>query len=77
MLIRAQIRCHACIGGTSVREDIDKLRNGQQLVVGTPGRVNDMAGKGHLRLDDCLIFVLDEANGFILAFAPTGVFGKR
>merc|ERR1712224_180472 len=32
------------------------------LVVGTPGRVNDMAGKGHLRLDDCLIFVLDEAD---------------
>ena len=30
--------------------------------VGTPGRVNDMAGKGHLRLDDCLIFVLDEAR---------------
>merc|ERR1712188_191560 len=57
-----KIRCHACIGGTSVREDIDKLRNGQQLVVGTPGRVNDMAGKGHLRLDDCLIFVLDEAD---------------
>merc|ERR1711964_875614 len=47
-----QVRCHACIGGTSVREDIEKLRNGQQLVVGTPGRVNDMHGKGHLRLDD-------------------------
>jgi len=57
-----KIRCHACIGGTSVREDIDKLRSGQQLVVGTPGRVNDMAGKSHLRLDDCLIFVLDEAD---------------
>merc|ERR1711964_788232 len=42
--------------------DIDKLKNGQQLVVGTPGRVNDMASKGYLRLDDCLIFVLDEAD---------------
>jgi len=57
-----KVRAHACIGGTSVREDIEKLRNGQQLVVGTPGRVNDMAGKGHLNLEDCLIFVLDEAD---------------
>jgi translation initiation factor 4A len=57
-----KIRCHACIGGTSVREDIDKLREGQQLVVGTPGRVNDMVSKNHLRLDDCLVFTLDEAD---------------
>jgi translation initiation factor 4A len=57
-----KIKCHACIGGTSVREDIDKLRAGVHMVVGTPGRVNDMAGKNHLRLDDCLVFVLDEAD---------------
>merc|ERR1719486_1299670 len=27
----------ACIGGTNVRQDMDKLRSGVQLVVGTPG----------------------------------------
>merc|ERR1712050_818904 len=37
-----RIKCHACIGGTSVRDDIDKLREGQHLVVGTPGRVHDI-----------------------------------
>ncbi|EER15946.1 eukaryotic translation initiation factor 4A, putative [Perkinsus marinus ATCC 50983] len=56
------IRCHACIGGTAVREDIEKLREGQHVVVGTPGRVFDMANKRHLRLDDLKIFVLDEAD---------------
>jgi len=56
------VRCHACIGGTSVREDIEKLRNGQHLVVGTPGRVFDMIGKRHLRVDDLITFVLDEAD---------------
>jgi translation initiation factor 4A len=56
------IKCHACIGGTSVRDDIDKLRDGQHLVVGTPGRVFDMVGKRHLRVDDLLTFVLDEAD---------------
>lgn len=56
------VRCHACIGGTSVRDDIDKLREGQHLVVGTPGRVFDMIGKRHLRVDDLITFVLDEAD---------------
>ena len=36
------ITCHACIGGTVVREDMAKLSKGQQVVVGTPGRVFDM-----------------------------------
>jgi len=57
-----KVRCHACIGGTSVRDDIEKLREGQHIVVGTPGRVFDMIGKRHLRIDDLLMFVLDEAD---------------
>jgi len=56
------VRCHACIGGTSVREDIDKLREGQQMVVGTPGRVYDMLSKRHLRVDELQMFVMDEAD---------------
>jgi translation initiation factor 4A len=57
-----KIRCHACIGGTSVRDDIDRLRDGQQCVVGTPGRVLDMIGKRHFRVDQLMTFVLDEAD---------------
>jgi len=57
-----KLRCHGCIGGTSMRDDIDKLRNGQHVVVGTPGRVYDMIGKHHLRVDDLISFVLDEAD---------------
>eukprot|EP00933_Yihiella_yeosuensis_P066198 TRINITY_DN7033_c0_g1_i3.p1 TRINITY_DN7033_c0_g1~~TRINITY_DN7033_c0_g1_i3.p1 ORF type:complete len:392 (+),score=96.33 TRINITY_DN7033_c0_g1_i3:98-1273(+) len=57
-----QVKCHACIGGTSVRDDIDKLKEGQHMVVGTPGRVFDMCSKRHLRVDDLLTFILDEAD---------------
>merc|ERR1719316_2315495 len=57
-----KVKCHACIGGTSVRDDIDRLRDGQHLVVGTPGRVFDMISKRNLRIDDLLTFVLDEAD---------------
>jgi translation initiation factor 4A len=57
-----KIRCHACIGGTAVREDVEKLREGQHVVVGTPGRVYDMASKRSLKLDNLQIFVIDEAD---------------
>ncbi|KXJ24965.1 eukaryotic initiation factor 4A-I [Exaiptasia diaphana] len=56
-------RCHACIGGTKVSEDIMKL--GQyvnHIVVGTPGRVQDMITRNHLNTNDIKMFVLDEAD---------------
>merc|ERR1719440_1831605 len=57
-----RVKCHCCIGGTSVRDDIDRLREGQHVVVGTPGRVYDMISKRNLRIDDLLCFVCDEAD---------------
>lgn len=58
-----QAHCHACIGGTSVREDINKLESGVHIIVGTPGRVLDMIqNRGALRTDRIKIFVLDEAD---------------
>jgi translation initiation factor 4A len=57
-----KVKCHACIGGTAVRDDIDALKDGRHVVVGTPGRVFDMLQKRHLRIDDLLTFVLDEAD---------------
>lgn len=38
-------QCHACIGGTNVREDVRKLEMGVHVVVGTPGRVYDMISR--------------------------------
>lgn len=57
-----QVRCHACVGGTVVRDDIAKLKAGVHMVVGTPGRVHDMMEKRHLRVDDMKLFIMDEAD---------------
>ncbi|XP_022654571.1 eukaryotic initiation factor 4A-I-like isoform X2 [Varroa jacobsoni] len=54
--------CHACIGGTNVREDMRKLEKGVHVVVGTPGRVYDMIQRQALRADKIKMFVLDEAD---------------
>lgn len=56
------VSCHACIGGTSVGEDIRKLDHGQQVVSGTPGRVFDMIKRRNLRTRNIKMLVLDEAD---------------
>jgi len=57
-----KVKCHACIGGTAVRKDIETLSNGVHIVVGTPGRVYDMISRGALNPDCMKMFILDEAD---------------
>lgn len=56
------VQCHACIGGTSIGEDIRKLEYGQHVVSGTPGRVFDMIRRRALRTRNIKMLVLDEAD---------------
>jgi translation initiation factor 4A len=57
-----EVGSHACVGGTLVRDDIRILKNGVQVVVGTPGRVLDMINRGALGTSEIKMFVLDEAD---------------
>jgi len=61
------LRSHPCIGGTARGEDTKKLRAGQHLVVGTPGRVWDLLEKGCLKADCLKLLVLDEADEMLSA----------
>jgi len=54
--------CHACVGGTKVSADIDILRRGVHIVVGTPGRVFDMIERRALDVSHVKLFILDEAD---------------
>jgi translation initiation factor 4A len=56
------IECHACVGGTNVREDMAKLREGVHIVVGTPGRIFDLINRRAFRMDLIKIFCLDEVD---------------
>lgn len=48
------------IGGTSVGRDLSRLRKPNQVIIGTPGRLMDLANRGSLRLEEISILVLDE-----------------
>lgn len=58
----SRLRCHACIGGTARHEDIMRLREGQHVVIGTPGRVFDLLERRCFEASRIGILVLDEAD---------------
>jgi ATP-dependent RNA helicase DDX6/DHH1 len=49
-------------GGTALKDDILRLYNPVHIVVATPGRVLDLAGKGVADLSSCAVMVMDEAD---------------
>ena len=58
-------------GGTGLRDDIVRLQDAVHIVVGTPGRILDLAGKGVADLSECPMFIMDEADKLLSAeFTP-------
>ncbi|MCE9679262.1 DEAD/DEAH box helicase [Shewanella sp. AS1] len=49
-------------GGQSMHQQLNALRRGPQIIVGTPGRVMDHMRRGTLKLDTLKAMVLDEAD---------------
>ncbi len=49
-------------GGSKMNQQIDALEAGPEIVVGTPGRVQDMIERGHLRAERIKFALLDEVD---------------
>ncbi len=55
-------RTMVCYGGASYSEQIRQLRRGVEIVVGTPGRVQDLIDRGALDISKIEYFILDEGD---------------
>ena len=56
------LRCCVVFGGVSINPQIQKLRNGVDILVATPGRLLDHVGQKTVDLSKVDILVLDEAD---------------
>ena len=56
------VKCAVIFGGVSQKPQVDALRRGIDILVATPGRLNDLVGQGEIDLNHVEIFVLDEAD---------------
>ena len=50
------------IGGTSVSNDIEKLKTPPHIIIGTPGRTFDMIKRNKIKMLSIKLFILDEAD---------------
>lgn len=68
---RVGLRTAVVFGGVSQGSQVRALAAGVDIVVATPGRLEDLIGQGHCRLDAVEITVLDEADHMAdLGFLP-------
>eukprot|EP01133_Synstelium_polycarpum_P018671 gene18671-22337_t len=64
-------RAVALVGGQPIEEQIHQLSRGCEIVIATPGRLNDCLDKRYLVLNQCNYVVLDEADMMIdMGFEP-------
>jgi len=52
----------ACYGGVGMEPQVEALRRGVDLVIGTPGRLIDLMERGELSFASVQVLVLDEAD---------------
>jgi ATP-dependent RNA helicase RhlE len=57
-----QLRHAVVFGGVGQKPQVDALARGVDILVATPGRLLDLIGQRHVRLDGLSVFVLDEAD---------------
>jgi ATP-dependent RNA helicase RhlE len=62
LAIQPPLRIVAILGGVSRFMQVQRMRGGADIVVGTPGRVCDLMATGELKLHHVSQFVLDEAD---------------
>ncbi|MCU1537753.1 MAG: box helicase domain protein [Humibacillus sp.] len=68
---RRGVRVLTVYGGRAYEPQIEALKTGVEVVVGTPGRLIDLAKQGHLDLSQARTVVLDEADEMLdLGFLP-------
>ena len=58
----SSLRTACLIGGEAMGKQLNQLRKGPRIIVGTPGRINDHLERETLDLMDCGYLVLDETD---------------
>ena len=56
------VKCMVSTGGTQIKEDFFRLCDKPHVVVGTPGRLLDLAERKAAKLENCRMLVLDECD---------------
>lgn len=59
------LRVQSLTGGANIRRQILRLREHAEIIVGTPGRILDLANQGRLELKTVRTLIIDEADDLL------------
>ncbi|MCY7409695.1 MAG: DEAD/DEAH box helicase [Chitinophagales bacterium] len=59
---KPQLKITAVYGGAGIREQMESIKRGTQIIVATPGRLIDLIARGSVKLQNIKYLVLDEAD---------------
>jgi ATP-dependent RNA helicase RhlE len=72
MAVGSGLRAAVIVGGASERTQLNAVRKGAQILIATPGRLNDYIGRKLIDLTKVRTLVLDEADRMLdMGFLPT------
>lgn len=67
----SRLRSTSIYGGVGYKPQLDALREGVQVIIGTPGRILDHLNRGTLKLDAMRVLIFDEADRLMsMGFYP-------
>jgi ATP-dependent RNA helicase DDX23/PRP28 len=61
----SHLRSIVVVGGKSSEEQGSSIGRGVEIVIGTPGRIEDLIKRQYLVLNQCYYVILDEADKMI------------
>ena len=71
LAVGSGINAAICVGGLNEQKQLQTIRKGAQVLIATPGRMSDFAGRKLIHLRHVQILVLDEADRMLdMGFLP-------
>ena len=62
----SEIRSASIIGGANPKRQLEKLKKGPHIIVGTPGRINELIKQKKLKMHEVKTVVLDEGDQLLV-----------
>jgi ATP-dependent RNA helicase DDX43 len=65
------IKALCLYGGSERSKQIEDIESGVEIIIATPGRLNDLVSAGHIKIESITYLVLDEADKMLdMGFEP-------
>ncbi len=67
-----KLKVNVIVGGSNIQRQKQKMQNGTDIIIATPGRLNDLLERGAVKLEATQFLILDEADQMLdLGFIGT------